>query len=481
MSDLHERLAALERASSALFANAARRRDLATAALAYAERQIAAIEQGPPILPDVAVNAAELRVGDDALSASEAFARLARNVDGGGGNHPSSGQFYAYIPGGNLYESALADFLAAVGGRYSGRELVAAGAVRVENEVLAWLARTLGLPADCAGNLTSGGSIANFSAIVTAREAAGVRSADVPRRVVYATAQAHHSVAKGLRLAGLGECVQRAVPLDAHFRMRADALAAQLAADRTAGLAPWLLIASAGTTDTGAVDPLPELAEIAQRERVWLHVDAAYGGMFALTADGKRALAGIERADSVVVDPHKGLFVPWGVGAVLCRHRDAMRAAFAFEAAYIPERFTREREISPAEVSPELSRPFRGLRVWLPLALIGARPFAAALEEKLLLARHAHARLAETPGFEVGPPPDLSLFLFRLADADPARRDARNERFAAALQADGRTAFSPTTIAGERWQRMAVLAARTHLREVEAALAVLREVAGRID
>jgi len=388
--------------------------------------------------------------------------------------------FFAYLPGGNLYEAALADFLAAVGGRYSARSLVAAGAVRVENQVLAWLARVLGLPEGCAGNLTSGGSLANFIALVTAREAARVRAADVPRTVVYATTQAHHSVAKGLRIAGLGETLQRPVPMDARYRMRPDALAERIAADRAAGLAPWLVVASAGTTDTGAVDPLPAVADIAARERLWLHVDAAYGGMFALTAEGKRALAGIERADSVIVDPHKGMFLPWGVGAVLCRDRDAMRAAFAFEANYIPERFSDGSEVSPAEVSPELSRPFRGLRVWLPLALLGTRPFAAALEEKLLLARHAHRRLAETPGFEVGPAPDLSLFLFRLSAADAAQRNARNERFTAALLADGRASFSSTLIDGEHWLRMAVLGARTHRREVEASLAVLREVAGQV-
>jgi glutamate/tyrosine decarboxylase-like PLP-dependent enzyme len=173
------------------------------------------------------------------------------------------------------------------------------------------------------------------------------------------------------------------------------------------------------------------------------------------------------------------MFLPWGVGAVLCRHREAMRAAFAFEASYIPERFSAESEVSPAEVSPELSRPFRGLRVWLPLALLGTRPFVAALEEKLLLARFAHEHLDGAAGFEVGPPPDLSLFLFRLAAGDTAARNARNERFTRALLADGRAAFSSTVIDGERWLRMAILGARTHLREVEGALDVLRDVAAR--
>lgn len=478
MSELRARLRALEASAAPLEADPARRQELVAAAVAYAEQQLAAIASGPPVLPRVEPRDAELAISAEPAPLADVLARLARNVDAGG-QHPASGKFFAYLPGGNLYESALADFLAAVGGRYSARALVAPGAVRVENQVLAWLASMLGLPADCAGNLTSGGSLANLIAIVTAREAAGVRAADVARSVVYATEQAHHSLAKGLRIAGLGECVQRSVPIDARFRMRAPALAERVAADRAAGLTPWLLLASAGTTDAGAVDPLAALAEIAARERLWLHVDAAYGGMFALTDDGRRALSGIERADSVVVDPHKGMFLPWGVGAVLCRDAGAMRSAFAFEASYIPEQFSGHAEISPAEVSPELSRPFRGLRVWLPLALLGTRPFAAALEEKLLLAQYAHAQLAVAPGFEVGPAPDLSLFLFRLAGHGPAR-EARNQRFYEALLADGRAAFSSTAIGGERWIRMAILGARTHLREVDEALEVLREVAGRL-
>ena len=477
---VRERLRALEAESAALTRDAAERSELASAALAYAEQLNASVAHDPPVGETLALRAGELALGERPIAASEAFARLARSVDAGG-QQPASGKFFAYIPGGNLYEAAIADFVAAVGGRYSARAAVAPGLVRVENEVIAWLARVLGFPERCAGNLTSGGSLANFAAIVTAREARGIRAADVARSVVYATEQAHHSIAKALRLAGLGEALQRRVPMDARFRMQAPALAEQIAADRASGLAPWLLVANAGTTDTGAVDPLAALADVAARERLWLHVDAAYGGMFCLTTEGRAALAGIERADSLVVDPHKGMFLPWGVGAVLCRERAAMRAAFAFEASYIPDDFAAEAEISPAEVSPELSRPFRGLRVWLPLALLGTRPFAAALEEKLLLARHAHAALARTPGFEVGPPPDLSLFLFRLAGAPGAAQTARNERFQAALLADRRCAFSSTTLAGERWLRWAVLGARSHLREIEDALGVLREVAARID
>ncbi len=467
----------LEGEARPLEADAAQRRALAEAALAHAEGLIARLEAGPAVSRAAGAEA-ELPIGSDSLELARVLAWLDRNVDASGMN-PASGRFFAYLPGGNLYESALADFLAAVSGRYSGRALAAPGAVRVENRVIRWFAELLGLPADSAGNVTSGGSLANLIAIVTAREAGGIRAQAIPRTVVYSTEQAHHSLAKGLRIAGLGETVQRRVPLDARFRMDAALLAELVAKDRAAGLAPWLVLATAGTTDTGAVDPLAEIASVAARERLWLHVDAAYGGMFALTDYGRRALAGIERADSVVVDPHKGMFLPWGVGVVLCRHVEAMRAAFAFEASYIPEWSTRQHEISPAEVSPELSRPFRALRVWLPLALLGTRPFAAALEEKLLLARYAHERIAALPGFEVGPAPDLSLFVFRALDAGGAH-DALNVRLDDALFADGRVAISATSLGGRRWLRLAVLAARTHLREVDGAIAVLQETAARV-
>ena len=342
--------------------------------------------------------------------------------------------------------------------------------------VLRWVADELGFPPEAVGNLTSGGSIANLIAVVTAREAHEIGAASVPSQVVYLTSQAHHSLDKALRIAGLGEVVVRRIPIDAAFRMRADLLADQIVADRAAGLRPWLILGAAGTTDTGAVDPLDQLADIAARERCWFHVDGAYGGFFVLTESGKRKLRGIERADSVVLDPHKSLFLPYGSGIVLVRDPEPMRRAHQGDGAYmqdIPDDLT---ETSPSDVSPELTRPFRGLRIWLPLKLLGVKPFRAALDEKLLLARYFYARVAEL-GFEVGPPPDLSLVTFRWAPPGLTldETNALNRRIVEWLRTDGRVFLSSTMIDGRYTLRMAILSFRTHRRTVDVALRALGE------
>jgi aromatic-L-amino-acid/L-tryptophan decarboxylase len=284
---------------------------------------------------------------------------------------------------------------------------------------------------------------------------------------------------KALRIAGLEECVQRVVPVDEQWRMNADAFAEQVAADRAAGLLPWFVVATAGTTDVGAIDPIAGIADIAAAEKLWLHVDAAYGGAFLLCDHGRRALAGIERSDSAVIDPHKGLFLPFGSGALLVRDRERLAAANRYHANYMQDAFRPDVELSPADLSPELSRPFRGLRLWLPLKLFGLAPFRAALEEKLLLARYFHGRLAELPDWEVGPMPDLSVVTYRYR---PERGDSDefNRRLIAAVQHDGRVFISSTRLHGRFTLRLAVLHFRTHLAEIDLALELLQHHARRL-
>ena len=402
-----------------------------------------------------------------------ALSLLSHHVDGNGQNTTASG-FFAFIPVGSLYHGALGEFVAAVTNRFSGNFLACPGAVRIENQVLRWLASVVGYPETSVGNLTSGGSMANLTAIVVAREAAGLKARDFERAVVYLTEQAHHCVIKGLRVAGLGECVQRRIPIDERFRMIPAALEVAMAEDERAGRIPWLVVATAGTTDAGAVDPLEAIAEISARHSAWFHCDAAYGGPFALCAEGRRILCGIERSDSVALDPHKGLFVPFGVGAVLVKNAAAMRAAYSFTANYIPRAGQLLEEPSPMELSPELSRPFRALRLWLPLQVLGVAPFEAALEEKLLLARYAHARLCTLDGVEVGPEPDLSVVVFRALPrrGDP---DAYNARLERSIQEDGRISLSSTMLSGLRYLRLAILSPRTHKDAIDHAIDIIRE------
>lgn len=396
-------------------------------------------------------------------------------------NTPGPG-YLAYIPGGGLYAAALADFLADALNRYTGIAAPAPAFVALEAEVLAWLAREFGYGPQAAGLFTTGGSLANWTAIVAARHAAFADSGDFRNAVAYTSSQAHHSVAKALRLAGVPTANLRAVAVDRRLRLEPLDLRARLRDDRSRGLRPFLVVAAAGTTNTGAVDPLPDVADICADERVWLHVDGAYGGAFVLCREGRERLPGIERADSIVFDPHKGMFLPYGTGCLLVKDGAALRAAHAESAAYLQDIDTDPGlPPSPAELGPELSRDFRGLRVWLPLMLHGARAFREALTEKLELARAFHdglvrLREAHLP-LEIVDEPQLSVVPFRLARLEGEALPAWNRRNAAFLEAiiaRERIFLSSTLLPGPDGDvftlRVCVLSFRTHAHRIAQAL-----------
>lgn len=401
------------------------------------------------------------------------LALLKEHVDTPGLN-PASGGHLGYIPGGGIFPSALGDFLADVTDRYAGIFFASPGAVRMENMLIDWMASIAGFPGQTVGNLTSGGSIANLIGIVTARDAHDLKAKDLERSAIYLSAHSHHSVDKAIRIAGLKECVLRSVPLDDRFRMKPEDLERMIREDRAAGLHPWLVIASAGTTDVGAVDPLTELGQIAHAHDLWFHVDGAYGAFFALCDEGKKVLRGMGDSDSLVMDPHKGLFLPYGTGAVLVKDRKLLHNAHFYVANYMQDASKSIDEPSPADLSPELTKHFRGLRMWLPLKLIGVAPFRAALEEKILLTRYFHEKIQTIAGFEVGPYPELSVATFRYV---PKRGDAKefNELLVAEIHRDGRVFMSSTVINGVYTIRLATLAFRTHLQTINLALEILRE------
>jgi aromatic-L-amino-acid/L-tryptophan decarboxylase len=384
--------------------------------------------------------------------------------------------FTGYVPGGGLFHSALGDFLAAASNKYAGFASAAPGAVRMENATCAWIARTIGYSEGAAGTLTSGGSLANLTAIVAAREARD----ELGGGAVYFSRTAHHCIDKALRIAGRARAPHRLVATDERHRMRADALAEALERDRAAGVRPWLVIASAGTVDTGSVDPLAEIAELCDAHGAWLHVDGAYGGLFKLCPEGREILSGLERADTVALDPHKTLFLPYGTGAAVARDGQVLLDAFSASADYIRPLGETEVGPSPGDLSPELTRHFRALRLWLPLQLAGVAAFRAAQSEKIRLARYFRARLAGEEGWQVGAAPDLSIVAFRYR---PERGDSDdfNRRLLKRLQEEGRVFLSGTRIDGADWLRCAILSFRTHLVHVDETLDVLGRIAAALE
>jgi aromatic-L-amino-acid decarboxylase len=378
----------------------------------------------------------------------------------------TSPRFMAYIPGGGLFHSALGDLLAAASNKYSGFASASPGAVRIENSCTAWLANVIGYPSTAAGTLTSGGSIANLTAIVAAREAKDPEGGGA----VYVTRFAHYCIDKALHIAGRGRSLKRLIDTDDSHRMSLDALEQALEKDRIAGVRPWLVVASAGTVDTGAIDPLSEIAELCRRYGAWLHVDGAYGGLFALCDQGRAMLRGIEQSDSVALDPHKTLFLPYGTGAALVREGGLLGTAFSASGEYIRPLGESQVGPSPADLSPELTRHFRALRLWLPLQIAGVAAFRAAQSEKLALARYFHARLATIGGFDPGPAPELSVVAFRFLPRSGDDVDGFNERLLTHLQKEGRVMLSGTRIDGSFRLRCAILCFRTHIEHVDEAI-----------
>lgn len=397
------------------------------------------------------------------------------------GSFNSAGPGYlAYIPGGGLFHSAVADLIANATNRYVGAWMAAPGLVQLEVNTLRWLCRLVGFPEEAGGFLITGGSLANQTAVVTARrERLGE---DFLRGTLYVSDQVHHSVEKAALLAGFPARRVRRVPSDERFRLRLDELERRVVEDRRRGLEPFLVVASAGTTNTGAIDDLAGAAEIAQREGLWFHVDAAYGGFFMLTERGRSRLGGLERADSITLDPHKGLFLPFGTGSLLVRDLEALRRAHTSRADYMPAMQEDPDFVDFCEISPELSRDFRGLRLWLPIKMHGLGVFRRALDEKLDLAVYAAEELRRVPGIEVLVEPDLSVVVFRLAPpgVEGEELDRLNHELLERVNRRKRVFITGTMARGGFVSRLAILSFRTHRDRIDMALEDIRSAAAEL-
>lgn len=320
--------------------------------------------------------------------------------------------YLAYIPGGGVYPGVLADLLAGGVNRYTGVWLAAPLLVQLEANALDWMRDWMQFPSTTRGLFTTGGSMANFAAIVCARER--LLGADIRRGVLYASGEVHHSVVKSARLAGVMSDRIRVIAVDGAFRMRVDVLEEAVRTDLAAGLKPFLVVSSAGTTNTGAIDPLREINRVCRLHELWHHVDGAYGASFHMVPELRPLLAGLPEVDSVTLDPHKGLFLPYGTGALLVADGTALKAAHAATASYMPANQDDAELYDPHQFGPDLSRGFPGLRVWLSVKVFGAARYRAALAEKRALALDAARRVAALPHFVIDAPPQLSLFAFHL-------------------------------------------------------------------
>ncbi len=375
--------------------------------------------------------------------------------------------YLAYVPGGGLFHSAVADFLANALNRYVGVWVAAPGWVQLEVNVIRWFCSMVGYGPGSGGVLTTGGSLANLMAMITARRER--LNDDLSTGIVYTSDQTHHSVEKAAVLAGVAARNVRSIRSDQLHRIDIGALREQINKDRSVGLTPFCVVGSAGTTNTGAIDDLESLADIAEAEQMWMHCDAAYGGFFAMTERGRALLGGLARADSMSLDPHKGLFLPYGTGGLLVRDADTLRRAHTQHADYMPTMQGEAEFVDFCQISPELSRDFRGLRVWLPFKMHGAGAFRDALNEKLDLARWAADQLRSMDDIEILAEPQLSIVAFRLAPADvpPEKLNDLNKQFLSLINSRKRVYLTATMLNDKFALRICVLSFRTHRDRME--------------
>lgn len=383
------------------------------------------------------------------------------------GLETTAGTQLSYIPGNGLRSAALGRYIAAVQNRWTGAAFGCPGAVALEQSVINWITSLFGFGAAAGGIFLSGGSMANFTATVAARCRIGE---DFRNSTIYVSGNAHHSIMKACRLAGLPLANVRRIKLDSEFKLDVQDLEATLTEDVAAGFQPMMIVATAGTTDAGVIDPLDDCARLARQFNGWLHVDAAYGGFFMLTDRGRKQLTGIEKADSITVDAHKSLFMPFGIGALIVADRKYLQDANCGRGAYMRDADSLDHLPDFCALGPELTRPFRGLELWLPLHLHGVNAFKNELNRMLDLAINASTQLRNIDGIELVSSPSLSIVCFRSRNSDETTQTMLDT-----INRTGEVHVSSTTLNGKLAIRLAFLNCRTTVTMVNRVIHLVRE------
>ena len=422
--------------------------------------RIEGLATGPAIRTATAAEMRD-RLAEPAPATGRPFAELLARVDRdvlpfvGHFDHP---RFFGYIPGAGTWPAALGDLIAAATNIDTGSWRESAGPSQLELTVLDWFREWIGYPDGSAGVLVSGGSAANLTAIACAREAlVGPMS---PRIVAYVGDQTHSSVARAGRHLGFRPDQIRILPTDDRFRMRIDDLRAAIDADVAAGRVPFLVIANAGTTSTGAVDDLPAIHQLTRERGLWLHVDAAYGGFAVLTERGRAAMPGLDLADSVTLDPHKWLAMPFEVGCLMVRDGGTLERAFELHPEYLQEALPEERAVNFADRGLQLTRASRAIKVWLAIQTFGLDAFRAAIDRAIDLTLDAEAAIAADDRLELVTGASLGILTFRRRGGpaeNPELVDRHNERIVADLAASGDVLLTSTVIRGRYAIRLCVL------------------------
>jgi glutamate/tyrosine decarboxylase-like PLP-dependent enzyme len=372
--------------------------------------------------------------------------------------HP---RFFAFVPSPSNWVSVLAEMLVAGVNPFLGSWLVSPGPSQVELITIDWLRQLCGLPEGTAGLFVSGGSVATLTALAVARHT--VLADRIADATVYFSDQTHTAVERALSVLGFGRDQFRALPTDQHFRLELDALRLALERDRANGKHPFSVVANAGTTNTGAVDPLPELVDLCRDQGLWLHVDGAYGAAAVLTEAGSALLKGIEGADSLVLDPHKWLFQPFEIGCVLVREGKQLPKTFAVHPEYLRDVDWQEEDVNFRDYGIQLTRSFRALKLWLSLKVFGLAAFREAIGRGIELAEQAEAMLRSSGRWEVVTSAQLGIVTFRWAGAGDIHEeiDRINQRIVEGMIAEGFAFLTSTVLRGRVVLRLCTINPRT--------------------
>ena len=389
-------------------------------------------------------------------------------------DHP---RFFAFVPSPNNFVSVMADTLASGFNPFVGTWLAASGPAQLELVTLDWLKQMCGLPATMQGIFVTSGSLANLSALAVARHA---RLGDgFSKGVVYYSDQTHSSIERGLRTLGFRKDQLRQLKSDHAHRLSVPDLLQSIATDRARGLTPFCVVANAGTTNTGAIDPLPTLVELCRKEGLWLHADGAYGAAATVTPRGRELLKGLEEVDSLSLDPHKWLFQPYEMGCLFVKHAGLLRETFHIMPEYLQDTEVGEKEVNFAERGVQLTRNFRALKLWLSLKVFGAEAFREAVAHGFKLAEHVEALVRDQAQWEVVAPAQMGIINFRFIKVGVSENELNelNKRIIDGLVQEGFAMISSTLLSSKVVIRLCTINPRTTKGDLEETVERLEKLA----